>query len=610
MAQDDERVATNPGIDDSVSAAAPRWPVALYGLVAFVGAALAFVGLSTSSYWVDELFTLYVVDARIGFAGMMQRILGDVHPPLYYFVLDAWSAVFGQSETATRSLSAICSVLALVVFAWGVRRIVRPLAIAFACAIATTSLFWFEQAQNARSYGGLLLLTSGLLAAAIYLRRRARASSGFPFDAWLMVSLLGLAASQTHSYLLLGTGMLLLYLIATLPDLRLRLALILSGAVTLAAYLVFLWFQLHATEHDFAASWFRSDLGFIGRHIMQAVRNGMSRQAMLVVAILLVVLVASRWKRRGAVTDAGVGNDARWAAGLCAFVIVGGIASGIAVTKLFTPSFSFRNVLTFAPFAWLLLARLYDLAGPRAQTPAGAVAVVLIAALLGWQQVLLARGRLLPRNEPWRASAEYVRELKACIGQPIPAVALPEAYSGLPSDLRALVEQYYHGHYLPAGARVRVFTPPELLQRYRSNEIEQANACSLIAWNAHELGEGKALTLAMMLADQPGLRMDGVELQEFSSHSLRKFSWQEQAEGFVFLRAGLDNPISPLGDRILVKRIDESSRQEEPVFLIQRWRNGRLVREARVPVPMDLLTAEPLRDWHKRMKGAAQPPFL
>lgn len=586
-------------VEPSETAFASRWPAVPYGLIAFAGMASAFVGLSTSSYWTDELFTLYVVDPRASSAQMMQRILEDVHPPLYYLVLDGWIGLFGGSESATRSFSALCVVLALMVFAVGVWRVARPAAVAFACAVAATSAFWFDQAQNARSYAWVMLLGAGLLAAALHLYRCARGRRDFPFAAWSVLSLLAIAASQSHSYMLLGCGMLLLYLIATLPDPRLRLALALSGAATLGLYLIFLGFQLHAAEHDFSATWFRSDLDFIGKHVGRALRNALNRQAQLICVALLVALFVRRRLRRGKDLAGPADEEAKWAAGLCACVVVGGVASGIAVTKLFAPSFSFRNVLTFAPFGWLLVARLYDLAGPRARTRAGVAAVVAISALLGWQQVVLARGRLLPRNEPWRASADYVRGLEACSAAPVTALALPQSYGGLSDALRALIRTGYYGYYLPPGARVEVLTPPELLRRERTAQAADAGACPLIAWNVHGLGEAESLTLAMALANRPDLRAHGVALQEFEIYSLRKTVWKGQPEAFVFLSAEAETPVSPLGDRVLVERLDQPAGPGTASFRVQRWRHGRPGRAERVVVPLGALTLEPLRDWRK-----------
>lgn len=74
---------------------------ALLGLAAF----LRFFRLDGQSLWYDEGVS----------AGMLQRDLpaiiraaaGDIHPPLYYIVLHLWGQVFGSSEVALRSLSAV-----------------------------------------------------------------------------------------------------------------------------------------------------------------------------------------------------------------------------------------------------------------------------------------------------------------------------------------------------------------------------------------------------------------------------------------------------------------------------------------------------------------------
>jgi hypothetical protein len=581
----------------------PRWPAILYGLIALAAVAFAFVGLSTSSYWIDELFTVYLVDPHVDLAQRMQRILRDVHPPLYYLALHGWADAFGRSEAALRAFSALCASLALLVFAAGVRRIARPAAIAFACAVAATSTFWFEQAQNARNYAWVMLLASALLAIALQLRRRLRESARFPFAAWLLLTFLGAAASLSHSYLLLATGMLLAYLIATLPQLRLRVALALSGVAILAAYLVFAWFQLHAMERDFATDWFGSDLAAIGRHLLRALGGGLSLPAAVVVVALLAVPVV----RRGGGTVVRTPEDANWAAGLAAFVIVGGVAGGVAVTKLFVPSFSFRNVLTFAPFGWLLLARLYDAAGPRAATWRGAVAAILIASALAVSQIALAPGRFLQRNEPWRASAADVLAQASCHGA-IPAVILPEAYSGQEADLRWLAERHYHGYYVPQ-RRVAAFTPAELLRRYEAAGADPgADGCALLAWGVRGFGEARAVTLAMALANLPAARAQGVAVHEFPLHLMRGLSWRKRLEGFVFVMAGREAPRSPVQDRIVVTRIDEASPPDTATFLIRTWHDGRPMREERAVVPLATLEAAPLRDWRRSTTAADTAP--
>ncbi len=276
-------------------------------------------------------------------------------------------------------------------------------------------------------------------------------------------------------------------------------------------------------------------------------------------------------------------------------MIVGGIAGGVAVTQLFAPSFSFRNVLTFAPFGWLLLARLYDAAGPRATTRRSAVAAVLIALVLAAQQIALAPGRFLQRNEPWRASAGDVLAQTSCSGA-IPAVVMAEAYSGQEADLRMLAERHYHGYYVPQ-RRVEAFTPAELLRRYETGDA--ADGCALLAWGVRGLGEQRAVTLAMALANRPVARAHGVAVHEFPQYLLRGLSWRKRLEGFVFVLAGKDTLESSTQDRIAVTRVDEPSPPDTATFLIRTWHDGKPMREERAVVPLAALNAAPLRDWRQ-----------
>lgn len=59
----------------------------------------------------DEAFSWRLI--RYPLPGMLRRLALDVHPPLYYFALDAWAVVCGDSPAAIRALSALLGVLAV-----------------------------------------------------------------------------------------------------------------------------------------------------------------------------------------------------------------------------------------------------------------------------------------------------------------------------------------------------------------------------------------------------------------------------------------------------------------------------------------------------------------
>lgn len=513
-----------------------RWPGKLYALIALLTCLFAFVGLSTSSFWADELFTMQVVDHHQGLGEVFRRVLADVHPPLYDFLLYPWIELFGTSEGAVRLLSAILAVLSIGIFALGVRRRCTPTAIAFACAVATTSLFWYSQAQNARDYTLSITFSAALLLTAIAFRQRVQSSNRVPIGTWLGLTLLGTAGSQSHPYMLLTVGMLLLFLLATSRSWPQRIAVAVSGLIVLGIYVGLLWLMTHANKHGFEGAWFQNSAKFFGSHLRRVVFHFMSRQALLVVIGMLLVL----WFRRSRVGSMHVDVPpiTRWATQLSGVVCVGVILSGIAVSLLVAPSFSYRNVLVCAPFGWFLLARLYDAAGPRTTTRLGTLAAAAIVVLLGSQAIALMRGRLLPSNEPWRASAAYVEGLPGCAGATLPVIAYPGTYGlGMTPGVHAMIERNYYGYYLPPVYRPYAYFPDDWLKH--AAEVSQTDSpCPVLGWVLHDLSdEERALALAKQFVSQPDVASHQVVIQEFVTYDLSWLSWKPQPSAFVFLRA-------------------------------------------------------------------------
>src|SRR6478609_8619913 len=190
---DDRRgwAGVRPGADRMVA-------IACFGLACAVGLVFAFVGLDTHGLWFDELFTARLLEPAPG-TTLFARIATDVHPPIYLFTLSGVTRLFGDGETGLRLLSATAACGAILAFVLGTRRIFSLPARLFGAAMATGSLFWFDQAQNARSYGLCLLIVSGVLVVSLALLKPDRQRRRL-----LLVALLALAAagSFTHFYVL------------------------------------------------------------------------------------------------------------------------------------------------------------------------------------------------------------------------------------------------------------------------------------------------------------------------------------------------------------------------------------------------------------------------
>lgn len=585
-------------------ATAAHWPAVLYGLIALAGCLFAFVGLSSNSFWADELYTMQVVNHNGGLAEVFRRVLADVHPPLYDVLLYGWIQVAGHSEWAVRLPSALFGVAAILMFAFGTRRRLSPTTIAFACAVATTSMFWFVQSQNMRDYALSMLLSSALLVAAIRLHEHTHRDNGFPLGAWLWLTVLGIAGSQTHPYMLLTVGMAFVFLLLTARTWSMRIALAASGLLVLGLYVGLMWLMTHTDQkHGFAGTWFSNKPKFLASQLRRVVFNLLNRQAALVVVAMLLALWFRRRSHAEQPIDDSREKSIRWTTGLCWFVFIGVLVSGIAISILFAPSFSYRNVLTCTPFAWFLVGRLYDRAGPRTDTRLGAVLAAIAVLLVGSQLIVLMRGRLLPTNEPWRASAAYAQGLPGCGDTTLPLVVMPDTYgSGMTPAVHDMIERNYFGYYLPSSYRTHAYLSEELVQHFASSlpaSDTAASSCPLIAWGVHDFGsEDLALALGEQLASTPGLTTHSILVQEFLSYQLRWLSWKAEPGGFVFLLATPETLQTPatltagtdidrkrsLGDLLQITDVTPTQNKGSTasVYAIKRWRAGKMIGETTI----------------------------
>jgi mannosyltransferase len=131
---------------------------ALLGILG-LAAVLRVVQIGTDSVWVDEAFSARV--ANLGVVDLVRTATSeDTNPPLYYVLLHAWISVFGDSEAALRSLSAVVGVLLVfVVFKLG-ERLSSPRAGLLAALFAAVSEFLVRYSQEARVYSLLALLAA------------------------------------------------------------------------------------------------------------------------------------------------------------------------------------------------------------------------------------------------------------------------------------------------------------------------------------------------------------------------------------------------------------------------------------------------------------------
>lgn len=80
-------------------------------LILLMGLSLRLYNINTKSYWLDEETSIIFANKELN--ELIKNAETETHPPFYYLILKFWINLFGESETATRSLSVLFGVISI-----------------------------------------------------------------------------------------------------------------------------------------------------------------------------------------------------------------------------------------------------------------------------------------------------------------------------------------------------------------------------------------------------------------------------------------------------------------------------------------------------------------
>jgi len=150
-----------------MTASSSRWWLLALLLLA---ATLRLLQLSYESIWLDEALTWVQVNGS--YAAMMESVRQDVHPPVYFHVLQFFVWLGGDSEFMLRFPSALFGVLTVwVTYLCGKRLDFGRAALVPALLVAV-SMFHIRYSQEARMYTLMAFLTGWSMLTLLNLRRR------------------------------------------------------------------------------------------------------------------------------------------------------------------------------------------------------------------------------------------------------------------------------------------------------------------------------------------------------------------------------------------------------------------------------------------------------
>jgi mannosyltransferase len=173
-------------------------------IICVLGGSLGFYHISYLSLWNDEAFSRFYYQASLHFM-WTEGLHSESSPPLYYMALRAWIDCFGSSEAALRSLSAVASIIAIVLVyrlgSWLFDGRHGLLAAAL-FALSATEIYY---AQEARCYALLLIpVLAMLLACTDYIRGLDRYAS---LAAYIVAATVGIYTHTTMFFFVAACGL-------------------------------------------------------------------------------------------------------------------------------------------------------------------------------------------------------------------------------------------------------------------------------------------------------------------------------------------------------------------------------------------------------------------
>ena len=360
-----------------------RYKLVLAGLI-LLALGLRVARLGFQPLWWDEGWSLYF--ATTDLATMLERTAVDIHPPLYYLLLQAWSQVLGKSVLSVRLLSVVIGTATVpLIFVVGRRLLGRPGGLLAALLLAV-SPFHIYYSQEVRMYGLVTLLGLAALyfalrwhhplpeaasgqAGASQVSRTAAASHSAPWSlvAYTLAATAALYTQYYAAFLLLSLNLVVIvgwvrqrrprrelaaWLGAQLGVALLSLPWALYAGGKLATYVQF----KVGVEQDPSLGF----LTYVGRHL-SAFTWGHAEGTLTVLwwigLIPLAVLLLARgmlfWRRNAAERDLSRGRWP-WALAVLAVTLLCGFAVNLVLP--FNPPRSERLLLLALPAYLLLLA--------------------------------------------------------------------------------------------------------------------------------------------------------------------------------------------------------------------------------------------------------------
>jgi len=186
----------------------------------------------------DEGYSIMLAQENV--SQMIQDTAGDVHPPLYYLIFQAFALFIGTSAVAAKVVTFVAILLTMILANTYIRREFGGYAAAFFVILLTFNETGLSMIVEARMYTWAMLFVTltGIFAYELLKQQK--------FYKWAGLLIFGLAAGYTHYYALIMVFFLYssLFIILMVRDRKNLLPCMLCGIAAVIGYLPWLFVLL------------------------------------------------------------------------------------------------------------------------------------------------------------------------------------------------------------------------------------------------------------------------------------------------------------------------------------------------------------------------------
>jgi mannosyltransferase len=406
-------------------------PWILMGVIA-LAALLRFFAIGKDSLWIDEVLSANI--CREGLAAILRASTTldamNLHPPVYHLILRSWMLVFGQSDPALRSLSAIFgTVSVLLVYCVGTELFDRKTGLVAASLLAI-SPFAIYYSREARPYSLLMLLT---LTSFLFFIRLLNPDRQHKADL-LCYCIANMLLLYTHAYGLFAVGSQVLYfLIFRNRYASSRRPFWIAQAVTVLVALPWIYLLTSGVLHGTATQGLQRVADPMAQAFSAILRDlwGFSagQFVLLLLPLCLFLFLAGLFRvtKQGVKTLAGRPRTALLL--LWVFVPVVGV---VTIVLVFQSIFWSKYVIGVAPAIYLIAARGMANVSETFRARVARVNVnnifLALVVLLCLPQLLVTHVK--PDGERWREVANLIQQesLPDDVILSLPAYQIPFNY--------------------------------------------------------------------------------------------------------------------------------------------------------------------------------------